>query len=292
MTRMVLRSLLLDRYYPNICKSEMALFLTYYRWCLLRYVHFPSVMLTQECWYSNGFACTRCFEYSDWFRLWGHTASNSLEICKSFVQTILCLNSMCCRMSVGFVAIAIQCVLLLTLSTHWCACIWYLIACPSGECKSGTWADSLGTYTAIYMHMLGKHLDSLTMWNILCIFTSNTGITNSTEYHYLTSLYWSVTTLTTTGYGEISATNKLEMIVSSCIMIIGKLMFGYILGNVASEISNWSKNQVEFKGKVAAVKVCVFISLHSWYYVVLFASRNTWIKRKFLQACRHMSWST
>lgn len=72
-----------------------------------------------------------------------------------------------------------------------------------------------------------------------------------------------MTTLTTTGYGEISATNKLEMIVSSCIMIIGKLMFGYILGNVASEISNWSKNQVEFKGKVAAVKVCVFISLHS-----------------------------
>ena len=88
------------------------------------------------------------------------------------------------------------------------------------------------------------------------------GIANSSDYHYLTSLYWSVTTLTTTGYGEISATNTLEMIVSSGIMIMGKLIFGFILGNVASEISNWNKNEVEFKGKVAAVKVSVFIDVH------------------------------
>ena len=78
-----------------------------------------------------------------------------------------------------------------------------------------------------------------------------------------------MTTLTTTGYGEISATNKLEMIVSSCIMIIGKLMFGYILGNVASEISNWTKNQVEFKGKVAAVKVC-FLFMVLCYIIICF----------------------
>ena len=38
-------------------------------------------------------------------------------------------------------------------------------------------------------------------------------------------------------------------------MIMGKLIFGFILGNVASEISNWNKNEVEFKEKVAAVKV-------------------------------------
>ena len=72
-----------------------------------------------------------------------------------------------------------------------------------------------------------------------------------------------MTTLTTTGYGEISATSILEMIVSSIIMIMGKLIFGFILGNVASEISNWSKNEVEFKGKVAAVKVCIFIPFRS-----------------------------
>ena len=91
------------------------------------------------------------------------------------------------------------------------------------------------------------------------------GITNSSDYHYLTSLYWSVTTLTTTGYGEISATNTLEMIVSSSIMIIGKLIFGFILGNVASNISNWNKNEVEFKGKVAAVKVRIFVDAYDFH---------------------------
>lgn len=47
-------------------------------------------------------------------------------------------------MSIHFVAIAIQCILLLTLSTHWCACLWYVIACPGGECHTETWADSAG----------------------------------------------------------------------------------------------------------------------------------------------------
>ena len=49
-------------------------------------------------------------------------------------------------------------------------------------------------------------------------------------------------------------------------MIMGKLLFGFILGNVASEISNWNKNEVEFKGKVAAVKVCS----HAYFMIMLF----------------------
>ena len=58
-------------------------------------------------------------------------------------------------------------------------------------------------------------------------------------------------------------------------MIIGKLIFGFILGNVASEISNWNKNEVEFKGKVAAVMVCG-IHLVSFTMTCFFInSRNT-----------------
>ncbi|XP_065903305.1 uncharacterized protein [Dysidea avara] len=126
-------------------------------------------------------------------------------------------------MSLHMVAIGLQCVLLLTLSTHWSACLWYAIGCPATNCRTESWARLAG-------------------------------LVDTDQYHYLVSLYWSVTTLTTTGYGEISATNVLEMIISSCVMIIGKLMFGFILGNVASEIFNWNKNLVEFKGKIIAIK--------------------------------------
>jgi len=55
------------------------------------------------------------------------------------------------------------------------------------------------------------------------------------------------------------------MIVSSCVMIIGKLMFGFILGNVASEIFNWNKNLIQFKEKIIAIKVSVTLEYSRIY---------------------------
>ena len=55
---------------------------------------------------------------------------------------------------------------------------------------------------------------------------------------YLTSLYFTVTTMTTVGYGDISGTNTGERIVCMFLMIMGVLFFTYTSGMITNIITN------------------------------------------------------
>lgn len=60
---------------------------------------------------------------------------------------------------------------------------------------------------------------------------------------YLVSMYWSVTTLSTVGYGDIAAINTEERIIAIIVMLIGATLFGYIVGNVASLMGNFTLDE-------------------------------------------------
>ena len=60
---------------------------------------------------------------------------------------------------------------LITVCTHFVACLWYILGCRSSTCHSETWAGTA--------HLVGN--------------------TKSDADHYLNSLYWSMATMTTTG---------------------------------------------------------------------------------------------
>ncbi len=51
---------------------------------------------------------------------------------------------------------------------------------------------------------------------------------------YVRAVYWTITTLTTVGYGDITAVTKAQMIYASVTMLAGIGFFGYVLGNLAS----------------------------------------------------------
>ncbi len=51
---------------------------------------------------------------------------------------------------------------------------------------------------------------------------------------YVRAVYWSFTTLTTVGYGDISAKSIPQMLYACCIQVIGVGVFGFILSNVAA----------------------------------------------------------
>ena len=85
----------------------------------------------------------------------------------------------------------------------------------------------------------------------------------TSSLHYCNSLYWAVATMTTTGYGDYSATNVQEMIYATAIMIYGKLLFGFILGSIASTLANLETQRVMFEEKLNAIKV---ICIHILYF--------------------------
>jgi hypothetical protein len=55
---------------------------------------------------------------------------------------------------------------------------------------------------------------------------------------YAISLYWTITTITTVGYGDISATNLFEMAFASIMMLIGVVSFSFANGTLASIMTN------------------------------------------------------
>ena len=56
---------------------------------------------------------------------------------------------------------------------------------------------------------------------------------------YAISFYWTITTITTVGYGDITGKSILEYIFSSVVMVIGVVAFSYANGALASIISNY-----------------------------------------------------
>ena len=53
---------------------------------------------------------------------------------------------------------------------------------------------------------------------------------------YALAFYWTVTTITTVGYGDISGTNNFERMFCSIVMIVGVISFSFANGSLASII--------------------------------------------------------
>lgn len=56
---------------------------------------------------------------------------------------------------------------------------------------------------------------------------------------YLTSMYYTITTMTTVGYGDINGGSALERAVSIIIMLVGVIAFSFATGSLTSILSNY-----------------------------------------------------
>ncbi len=68
--------------------------------------------------------------------------------------------------------------------------------------------------------------------------------------NYLDALYWTGTTLTTVGYGDIIPTTDAEKVYSLLTMVAGLAFFGYLVGLLASIWSRRDPGRVEFNRNV------------------------------------------
>ncbi|XP_029445137.1 potassium voltage-gated channel subfamily H member 8 [Rhinatrema bivittatum] len=117
------------------------------------------------------------------------------------------------------------------LLAHWMACIWYVIG------KMEMKANNPLTWDIGWLHELGKRLESP--------FHGNNTLGGPTiRSAYIASLYFTLSSLTSVGFGNVSANTDIEKIFSICIMLVGALMHALVFGNVTAIIqrlySRWS----------------------------------------------------
>ncbi|XP_012214778.1 potassium voltage-gated channel subfamily H member 8 isoform X2 [Linepithema humile] len=126
------------------------------------------------------------------------------------------------------------------LVAHWLACIWYVIAEKERLRNDKDW--ELG-----WIHSLAEKLK---------ISVQNVTHTES----YITALYFTCSSLTSVGFGNVSANTFSEKFFSICTMLIGALMHAVVFGNVTAIIQRMYSRRSLYQTKLRDLKD--FLVLH------------------------------
>uniref|UniRef100_A0A3B3CQI2 Ion transport domain-containing protein n=1 Tax=Oryzias melastigma TaxID=30732 RepID=A0A3B3CQI2_ORYME len=128
------------------------------------------------------------------------------------------------------------------LIAHWLACIWYAIGFVERPYTDNGWLDNLA-------EQLGKVYNET---------DSTSG--PSVKDKYVTALYFTLSSLTSVGFGNVSPNTNSEKIFSICVMVIGSLMYASIFGNVSAIIQRLYSGTTRYHTQLLRVKE--FIRFH------------------------------
>jgi hypothetical protein len=103
---------------------------------------------------------------------------------------------------------------------HISSCLWLMIASFNNETFEGTWVEEFS----------GKGYSNIEL--------------------YWTSFYWTITTITTVGYGDISGGNNLERAFCSFVMLVGVFAFSFANGSLASIMSNYDQTNAVYQERM------------------------------------------
>ncbi|XP_077481778.1 voltage-gated inwardly rectifying potassium channel KCNH6 [Stigmatopora argus] len=128
------------------------------------------------------------------------------------------------------------------LIAHWLACIWYAIGFVERPYTETGWLDNLA-------EQLGKTYDE-----------NDSSSGPSVKDKYVTALYFTLSSLTSVGFGNVSPNTNSEKIFSICVMVIGSLMYASIFGNVSAIIQRLYSGTTRYHTQMLRVKE--FIRFH------------------------------
>ncbi|XP_061397393.1 potassium voltage-gated channel unc-103 [Musca vetustissima] len=129
------------------------------------------------------------------------------------------------------------------LIAHWLACIWYAI----GNAERIMLTKNIG-----WLHTLGNDIDEP-------YFENKTG-GPSIKSRYITALYFTFTSLTSVGFGNVAPNTDAEKIFTICVMLVGSLMYASIFGNVSAIIQRLYSGTARYHTQMLRVRE--FIRFH------------------------------
>ncbi|XP_041673458.1 potassium voltage-gated channel subfamily H member 4a [Cheilinus undulatus] len=132
------------------------------------------------------------------------------------------------------------------LLAHWMACVWYVIGRQEIESSDPV------TWDIGWLQELGKRLDTP--------YINSTMGGPSMPSAYIASLYFTLSSLTSVGFGNVCANTDAEKIFSICIMLIGALMHAVVFGNVTAIIQRMYSRRSLYHTRMKDLKD--FIRVH------------------------------
>ncbi|KAJ8414367.1 hypothetical protein AAFF_G00052370 [Aldrovandia affinis] len=132
------------------------------------------------------------------------------------------------------------------LLAHWMACIWYIIGRKEME------SNDPDTWDIGWLHELGKRLETP--------YVNSTVGGPSVRSAYIASLYFTLSSLTSVGFGNVCANTDAEKIFSVCTMLIGALMHAVVFGNVTAIIQRMYSRRSLYHTRMKDLKD--FIRVH------------------------------
>uniref|UniRef100_A0A6Q2X558 Voltage-gated delayed rectifier potassium channel KCNH4 n=1 Tax=Esox lucius TaxID=8010 RepID=A0A6Q2X558_ESOLU len=132
------------------------------------------------------------------------------------------------------------------LLAHWMACVWYVIGRREIESSDPV------TWDIGWLQELGKRLETP--------YINSTIGGPSMPSAYIASLYFTLSSLTSVGFGNVCANTDAEKIFSICIMLMGALMHAVVFGNVTAIIQRMYSRRSLYHTRMKDLKD--FIRVH------------------------------
>ena len=139
---------------------------------------------------------------------------------------------------------------------HWMACVWHYVAPPEpAEEHTDSWIHK-------YFMSTVQYGDGIVCERYHCL-TPLDDINKIPFWdRYLGSVYWSATTMSTVGYGDITPSNNQERAVTTVCLMIGGALYGLLVGSMVSMVSDvdaHTKVYLERMGEQVWACACVSI---------------------------------
>lgn len=181
------------------------------------------LMLTNPSWNPNKVMLVRLYKMvriTRLFKVYNKVTDLSKQ---SSIREVLNIDLVVMRL--GFF------LLLFFLLCHFTACLWAIIAYIHRQDIDSFNANNLSTW-----------LDDYDMYS-----------KEESFQLYIISFYWTITTITTVGYGDITATNLEERVFCSAVMVLGVISFSFANGSLSSILSSYDNKKLVYMEKVESL---------------------------------------